>query len=93
MTLGDRLRSFDFFGHPVNLKLSGKASYPTLVGGFASIILRIVVLGYFCQQLLSVASYQDNEISSYTIVDTREVKNETVSMQDQGLDLYFSFAD
>ena len=52
-----RLRKCDEFGAPLQLNFGGEPSLKTAGGGLASAWLKIMILGYFCMQLVKLTSY------------------------------------
>ena len=65
------LRGCDIFGVPISLKLSGSSSYDTIGGGLASFCLKVLIIAYFCLQTIHVFSYEDPQISSFSVLDSR----------------------
>ena len=43
---GDKIRSYDLYGQPINLNYLGEDSYKTIPGGLLSIVFKIVFLAY-----------------------------------------------
>ena len=64
-------RDQDQFGAVIGLKLQGKSTLKTLGGGLCSLSLKIITIAFFCMQLAAVVSYQDPQISSYQISESR----------------------
>ena len=73
MRLGDKIRSNDSFSAQIRLTHGGKDSFGTLCGGIASISLQIIILTYFCMRLLSVVNFEELQLSSYTIMEDRNL--------------------
>jgi hypothetical protein len=47
MKLKAILKSVDLFGHKINLNFDGHgSSYPTVFGGFASVLVRAIIMFY-----------------------------------------------
>ena len=45
-------RSFDLFGHPVELSYKGQSKYTTVIGGLSSIAIGMIIIAYFVDQLV-----------------------------------------
>ena len=59
MSFQDKLRGCDMFGATIGLNVAGESTFKTLPGGVVSLILRILVLSYFCLQVIALISYED----------------------------------
>ena len=71
MTLTSQLHKCDQFGAKINLNYGGEASYKTVGGGAASLILRVLILTYFTMQLIAVVQHKDPQINTYEILEDR----------------------
>lgn len=87
------IRKCDMFGVPISLKLRGESHFATTCGGSISIALKCFLLSFFCMQLVSLVTYNDPQISSFTILDSRHSMTSPVTMDEYGFELYFFFCD
>ena len=63
--------SLDAFGEPVTLNYRGKSTYKTGLGAFFTICLRAFILTYGLLSIIDVLSYEDPQITQYTIYQKR----------------------
>ena len=61
----NKVRSLDDFGASISLNFKGDPEIKTLCGGIVSLVLRILIIAFFCMQTLAVFEYSDPVISSY----------------------------
>ena len=65
-SVGNQLRGFDTFGHPIHVNFKGDESYNTRMGG----VLTIVVLGFTLTQivisLLKIVTMNDPDITEFS---------------------------
>lgn len=64
------MRSFDSYGHPINLTYNGDSTFKSTVGGFFTILARIAIFGYLVSELLNV-------IDKKSIVKVSEIIRDT----------------
>ena len=65
-TLKKKTKEFDWFGHPVQLGFNNYGStYNTLFGGVASIVLRLLLLGYVLMKTNNLVRKNDNDINMF----------------------------
>ena len=60
-----KLRGCDKFGAQVSLNFKGETEYRTVCGGLFSLALRVLILAFFCMQLVAVIEFSDPDIVSY----------------------------
>ena len=72
MKLKESIRGCDIFGAPIGLNRAGSSSYPTTGGGLASVALKIFIFSFLCMRLVDVVAYNDFQINTFTVLDSRE---------------------
>ena len=85
------LRKRDVYGAPVSLNYKGKRSFQTIGGAEATILLRILILIYFCKQLIQVIDYDDPQISSYEVFEDRGDMENPLALGDSKVDFIVGF--
>jgi len=63
--------SFDAFGTPIGVNWKGKQSYNTAVGALFTIAIKIFLMVYAGTKCLQLVSYQDPQISQFTLFRPR----------------------
>ena len=82
MKVFKKLRGCDVNGATVDLNFKGDTEHKTLCGGIASIILKALILGFFCMQSIAVWNYNDPIISSYQVLEDRTLMEEPINLVD-----------
>ena len=93
MSCRSELRKCDMLGAPITLKSGGISSYASTGGGLASIVIKIFILAFFCMQLVAVLGYNDPQITSFTVLDSRESMTSPVTLGENRFEFYFYFTD
>ena len=70
------LRSFDVFGAPVSLNYNGETTFKTFIGALFSIAIKIFLIIYASNQLLTLFSYGDPSIQIFTKYSLRPKSEE-----------------
>ena len=78
------IRSLDMFGVPISLKMNGETTFATTGGGLLSMALRVFFMSFFLMQLIAVLEYTDPQISSFTVLDTRQDMESPVTLDEYG---------
>ena len=52
-----RFRQIDSYGHPISITLNGDSTYKTSIGAFATVVSRVLILGYFAFEMLGVINH------------------------------------
>ena len=71
MGLGQTIRSFDKYGASVPLNYLGEPRFTTTCGGLLSIATSVLVLFFFVKQLVDLINFEDPQLSTYTIRESR----------------------
>ena len=86
------LRSFDVFGAPVSLNYKGETTFKTFIGALFSIAIKIFLIIYASNQLLTLFSYGDPSIQIFTKY-THRPKSEEINLGRSFGDLCFALFD
>ena len=87
----EKVRGCDVNGATVNLNFKGDTEHQTLFGGLASMLLKALILGFFCMQTIAVWQYNDPTISSYQVLEDRSLMEEPLNLKDYSVNFYFFF--
>ena len=60
MTLGDKIKSFDFFGQRIGFKIAGRGSLNSYLGALLSILITILTLFYAISRFSTLKNYGDS---------------------------------
>jgi hypothetical protein len=91
-TLNNKCQQIDIFGNEISLTFKGNHLYKTQVGGFLSLIVVIVILGFASQNVLKLLSRTTQSISS----DKRKPNDpqlEVLNLRDTQFMMAFGIAD
>lgn len=64
----EKVRSQDAFGQPVNINFQGNDTYQTLPGGFISIIMTIMLLGYFLLKTKYMVDHEEWQLNNQIVM-------------------------
>ena len=59
MTLGERAKSFDFFGQSIGFEIAGRGSLNSYLGALLSIMITILTLFYAIGRFETLKNYGD----------------------------------
>ena len=65
------LQKQDSFGEPVSINYRGEVTFTTMVGAIVSIVEKIFILVVGAMGLLDLMTYQDPNITQYSVYDAR----------------------
>ena len=82
MKIASTLRQCDMFGASISLKRDGMRSFVSTGGGLASIAIKVFILSFLCMQLIALVSYSDPQISSFTVLDSRDSMNKPITLDE-----------
>ena len=91
MKVFEKVRDCDVNGATVNLNFKGDTEHKTFCGGLASLLLKSLILGFFCIQSIAVWHYNDPTISSYQVFEDRSLMEEAINLKDYSVCFYFFF--
>ena len=91
MKIIEKVRGCDVNGARVSLNFKGETEHKTLCGGFASLLLKALILGFFCMQSIAVWHFNDPIISSYQVLEDRGLMEEPIKLKDYSVNFYFYF--
>ena len=79
MTFKTFIKSHDMFGHQIGLKLQGKDTYSTFIGGLFSMIISSVIYLYMIRNLITMftpgaGDYLSTVIENINVDDLGKVK-------------------
>ena len=89
MSLASGLRSLDRFGSSVSFNIDGESQTKTLGGGVATLLIEMLILCFFCKQLIAVVNDEDPQISSYRIAEDRLRMEEQLDFAEYHTKFYF----
>ena len=84
------LKNYDKFERPIEITLHGESSQSTSIGGFASIILNLILLAYTFLKGSTVLFRRDNELSQASFVTDFD---ELGKIQIDGKEIMFQIAN
>ena len=93
LSLAKSFSRWDDHGTAVSLNFKGETRYGTLGGGCSSICLKLLALVFFCRQFLQVMTFEDPAISTYKILENRNLMDEPLSLGEHSTKVYFFFCD
>ena len=91
MKVLEKVRNCDANGATVNLNFKGDTEHKTLCGGLASLLLKALILGFFCMQSIAIWHFKDPTISSYQVLEDRSLMGEPINLIDYSVNFYFFF--
>ena len=89
MTLTDIVRGCDQSGASIGLNYQGDSRFQMIGGGLASIALKILILTFFCMQLMAVVTYKDPQVNSFEIMESRSSMDEPMNLAANNFSFYF----
>ena len=86
------LQSQDLFGHPIALNYNKRSTYNSSLGGFISILLKLLIMGFTIHKGKIMLTNKDDEIKQSEQVMNFEELGE-LSFKDAGFKFYINVAN
>ena len=58
--LAGKRSSLDSYFHPISINLNGEPTYKTSLGGFSTLVSRLMITTYFIYEMLGVLTHESS---------------------------------
>ena len=86
--LGGLLRKQDAFGEPVSINYRGDTTFTTMLGAIVSFVEKIFILVVAVMGLIDLFTYQDPNITMYSVYDAR-LDGKEISLEEANVNIIF----
>ncbi|CDW71506.1 UNKNOWN [Stylonychia lemnae] len=91
--LKELITNLDSFGHPITLTYKNQSTYKSLFGGIVTILIQLVVGGYFISQLAAVFNRDGSQITRQTKIMDLVLNDQKIQLDRSNFEIAFNFWD